>query len=84
MHSKKLPKINFIGNKEKIANWICNNFPKKTKTVFDAFSGGGSVSYEAKKKGKKVISNDVLKINYYQIEKYDLKLLFRLDTILIY
>ena len=51
MHSKKLPKINFIGNKEKIANWICNNFPKKTKTVFDAFSGGGSVSYEVKKKG---------------------------------
>ena len=64
MHSKKLPKINFIGNKEKIANWICNNFPKKTKTVFDAFSGGGSVSYEAKKKGYKVISNDILKINY--------------------
>ena len=64
MYSKKLPKINFIGNKEKIASWICNKFPKKTKIVFDVFSGGGSVSFEAKKKGFKVISNDVLKINY--------------------
>ena len=50
MYSKKLPKINFIGNKEKIASWICNKFPKKTKIVFDVFSGGGSVSFEAKKR----------------------------------
>ena len=64
MYSKKLPKINFIGNKEKIASWICDKFPKESKTVFDVFSGGGSVSFEAKKKGFKVISNDVLKINY--------------------
>ena len=64
MLSKKLPKINFIGNKEKIASWICSKFPKKKLTVFDAFSGGASVSYEAKKNGFKVISNDVLKINY--------------------
>ena len=88
MHSKKLPKINFIGNKEKIANLICNNFPKKTKTVFDAFSGGGSVSYEAKKKGYKVISNDVLKINYIlakaiiennksQLSKKDVEIIFK-------
>lgn len=88
MHSKKLPKINFIGNKEKIANWICNNFPKKTKTVFDAFSGGGSVSYEAKKKGYKVISNDILKINYIlakaiiennksQLSKKDIETIFK-------
>ena len=88
MHSKKLPKINFIGNKEKIANWICNSFPKKTKTVFDAFSGGGSVSYEAKKKGYKVISNDILKINYIlakaiiennksQLSKKDIETIFK-------
>ena len=44
---QKLPKINFIGNKEKIASWICSKFPKKKLTVFDAFSGGASVSYEA-------------------------------------
>jgi adenine-specific DNA-methyltransferase len=64
MLSKKLPKINFIGNKEKIASWICSKFPKKKLTVFDAFSGGASISYESKKNGFKVISNDVLKINY--------------------
>ena len=51
MLSKKLPKINFIGNKEKIANWICKLFPKQANSVFDAFSGGTSISYEAKKKG---------------------------------
>lgn len=50
MLSKKLPKINFIGNKEKIASWICSKFPKKKLTVFDAFSGGASISYESKKK----------------------------------
>ncbi len=64
MLSKKLPKINFIGNKEKLAGWICSKFPKKNLTVFDAFSGGASISYEAKKSGFKVICNDVLKINY--------------------
>ena len=62
--SKKLPKINFIGNKEKIAGWICSQFPKNCKTILDVFSGGGSVSYEAKKKGLKVFSNDILKSNF--------------------
>lgn len=60
----KFPKINFIGNKEKLTSWICNHFPKDAESVFDAFSGGCSVSYEAKKRGYKVISNDILKINY--------------------
>ncbi|NQU87602.1 MAG: DNA adenine methylase [Mariniphaga sp.] len=60
----KFPKINFIGNKEKIANWICDHFPKGTNSVFDAFSGGGSISYEAKKRGFRVVSNDILNINY--------------------
>jgi adenine-specific DNA-methyltransferase len=60
----KLPKINFIGNKEKIADWICDNIPKDVNTVFDAFSGGASVGYEAKKRGFEVLSNDILEINY--------------------
>ena len=87
MYSKKLPKINFIGNKEKIASWICNKFPKNTRMVFDVFSGGGSVSFEAKKKGFKVISNDVLKINFIlakaliennktKLSKKDIELIF--------
>ena len=61
---QKYPKINFIGNKEKIAKWITDYFPQDTESVFDAFSGGGSVSYFSKAKGFKVISNDILKINY--------------------
>ncbi|MFH0845847.1 MAG: DNA adenine methylase [Patescibacteria group bacterium] len=64
MKNKKFPKINFIGNKEKIAEWICDNFPKDASSVFDVFSGGGSVSYFAKKRNFKVISNDILSINY--------------------
>jgi adenine-specific DNA-methyltransferase len=44
----KYPKVNYIGNKEKIAKWICDQFPEDAKTIFDAFSGGCSLSYEAK------------------------------------
>jgi len=60
----ELPKINFIGNKEKIVNWICDNIPKDVNSIFDAFSGGASVSFEAKRRGFKVFSNDILEINY--------------------
>ena len=66
--NKSFPKINFIGNKEKIAEWICENFPSDAKSIFDAFSGGASISYFAKQKGLRVISNDILNINY-QISK---------------
>lgn len=64
MENKIYPKINFIGNKEKLADWIFDNVPKDVKTFFDAFSGGCSVSFEAKKRGYEVICNDILKINY--------------------
>jgi adenine-specific DNA-methyltransferase len=60
----KFPKINFIGNKEKIANWISDFFPEDAKSIFDAFSGGGSVSYQAKLKGLRVVSNDILMVNH--------------------
>lgn len=60
----KFPKINFIGNKEKIASWICDHFPEGTNSIFDAFSGGGAVSYEAKKRGLKIINNDIMTVNY--------------------
>lgn len=61
----KYPKVNYIGNKEKLVNWICDHFPKETDSIFDAFSGGSSIGYEVKRRGYKTISNDILKINYY-------------------
>lgn len=62
------PKVNYIGNKEKIASWITDSIPVGTQSVLDLFSGGGSVSYELKKKGYKVISNDSL-YSAYTISK---------------
>ena len=61
----KYPKVNYIGNKEKIAKWICDQFPKNAETLFDAFSGGCSLSYEAKHRGLEVYTNDILKVNYH-------------------
>lgn len=58
------PKVNYIGNKEKLSKWICSNIPNDTNSFFDAFSGGSSIGFEAKKRGFKVISNDILQINY--------------------
>ena len=60
----KYPKVNFIGNKEKIASWICDYFPNDATSVFDAFSGGCSLSYEAKQRGFEVYANDILDVNF--------------------
>lgn len=60
----KYPKINYIGNKSKLADWIISNMPINTGTVLDLFSGGASVSYELKKQGFSVITNDSLYSNY--------------------
>lgn len=65
MKKHKLPKINYIWNKERLAEWIVSYFPSDAKSIFDAFSWWTSISYEAKKIGLKVYSNDILKINYY-------------------
>jgi len=61
----KYPKVNFIGNKEKLTSWICDNFPSDAISIFDAFSGGASISYESKIRGLKVLSNDILLVNYH-------------------
>ena len=65
MFENQYPKVNYIGNKEKLADWICEYFPSYAKSLFDAFCGGSSIGYEAKKRGLQVFSNDVLKINYF-------------------
>lgn len=59
------PTLNYIGNKEKIAEWICEHIPSGVTSFFDAFSGGSSVGFHAKKKGFQVDSNDIVKINYF-------------------
>ncbi len=61
---RKFPKMNFIGNKGKISDWIFDSLNFKADTFFDPFSGGCSVSFEAKRRGFQVITNDVLRINY--------------------
>lgn len=60
----KYPKVNYIGNKEKIASWIIENLPLQEGTVLDLFSGGCSVAYALKKSGFRVFTNDVLYSNY--------------------
>lgn len=60
----KYPKINYIGNKEKVANWIIDKLPIKEGKVLDLFCGGCSVSYALKKEGFEVITNDILYSNF--------------------
>ena len=59
----RFPTVNFIGNKQKIAAWILDNTPGGG-TFFDAFSGGGSVGFEAKRRGYRVLANDIMGINH--------------------
>lgn len=60
----KYPKVNYIGNKEKIANWIIENLPIKNGRILDLFAGGCSISYAFKNAGFGVISNDILYSNF--------------------
>lgn len=60
----KYPKVNYIGNKEKLAEWIIEKLPVKNGIVLDLFCGGCSVSYALKVHGFDVISNDVLFSNF--------------------
>ncbi len=60
----KYPKVNYIGNKEKLVNWIIEEMPVKKGTVLDIFAGGCSVSYALKANGYSVISNDILYADY--------------------
>lgn len=60
----KYPKVNYIGNKEKLVKWIIEEMPVKSGTVLDIFAGGCSVSYALKAAGYTVISNDILYADY--------------------
>lgn len=58
------PKVNYIGNKEKLVEWIIDEMPIKKGRVLDIFAGGCSVSYALKANGYSVISNDILFADY--------------------
>ena len=60
----KYPKVNYIGNKEKLVNWIIKEMPVENGTVLDIFAGGCSVSYALKNSGFSVIANDILYADY--------------------
>jgi adenine-specific DNA-methyltransferase len=60
----KYPKVNYIGNKEKLVDWIIDEMPVKQGVVLDIFAGGCSVSYALKQSGFSVISNDILYADY--------------------
>ena len=62
------PTINYIGNKEKIVEWISSLLPSDAKSFFDVFAGGCSVAYMAKEMGLQVYANDIMKINYHIAE----------------
>ena len=60
----KYPKVNYIGNKEKLVQWIISEMPVKKGKVLDIFAGGCSVSYALKDAGYEVIANDILYSDY--------------------
>ncbi len=56
---------NFMGSKRKLMSWIWAHTPEGVETALDLFSGGANVAYYYKKKGLKVIANDLLKYPYH-------------------
>lgn len=55
----------FMGNKYVMLGWIERQVPKDAKTLLDAFSGGANVAYHFKRKGLKVVANDLLLYPYH-------------------
>ena len=62
---EKIYRLNYIGSKFQLLDWITNNIKEKTgwtsfsdKTIADLFAGTGIVSYHFRKNMAKVISND--------------------------
>lgn len=60
-----LPSTRYLGSKRKIVEWIWSQIGGfDFDTFLDAFGGTGVVGYYAKRRGKRVFYNDVLKFNY--------------------
>ena len=55
----------FMGSKYLMLDWIERQAPTDAKSFLDAFSGGANVAYHFKRKGLKVIANDLLRFPYH-------------------
>ena len=55
----------FMGSKHDMLDWIWKNTPEGVNSVCDLFSGGANVAYFYKRKGLRVIANDILKYPYH-------------------
>jgi adenine-specific DNA methylase len=62
----KFPKTRYQGSKYKLIPWIKESIKDlEFKSVLDAFSGTGSVSYLFKEMNKQVFTNDIMSCNYW-------------------
>ena len=62
---KKFPKTRYQGSKRKILFWIYESILElNVSSLLDAYGGSASVSYLAKKMGKAVVYNDIMRFNY--------------------
>jgi adenine-specific DNA-methyltransferase len=68
---EKICRLNYIGSKFQLLDWITENIKEKTgwttfadKTIADLFAGTGIVSYHFRKHNARVISNDAELYSY--------------------
>jgi adenine-specific DNA-methyltransferase len=67
----RLPPVQFLGNKERLLNWLFSFIPLSTRSrplkFLDAFSGSGVVAFEAKRRDFSVTANDLLQCCWHTI-----------------
>lgn len=60
----RFPQAQFLGNKERLLEWIFSVIPPSSPPAplrfLDAFSGSGIVAFEAKRRNYEVVANDLL------------------------
>ncbi|MDP8228177.1 MAG: DNA adenine methylase, partial [Candidatus Electryoneaceae bacterium] len=55
----------FMGSKHDMLDWIWKYTPDGVESVLDLFSGGANVAYFYKRKGMRVVTNDLLDYPYH-------------------
>ena len=66
--AKTLKLFTIIGSKLKMKDKIVEQFPSWVKTVFDPMAGSGIVLLELKKRGAKIIANDLAPMCYFWLK----------------